>query len=108
MKVKSEKDATFMTFMGWVEKGRGVKKGEKAVAFVELTIDGVTKKRGLFDKSQTLKLKATYVDTSQDLPNYFRMDGYYGADADGLAEWDLRQLSQTRTCSKGEYTGEIC
>lgn len=49
---------TFMTFMGWVDKGRGVKKGEKAACFISVVNeDGSESRLGLFGRSQTVKLE---------------------------------------------------
>jgi hypothetical protein len=80
-KKSSPHSEVYMTFMGWVEKGRGVKTGEKAVAFVDLTIDGTTKKTGLFSQSQTIKLKLVYPDPQADWDNYWKRDGYFGYDS---------------------------
>lgn len=70
----------FMTFMGWVKKDRGVKKGEKAVAFVDLTINGETAAHGLFAKSQTIKLVRVYRDPQEDWDQYWKRDGFLGYD----------------------------
>lgn len=80
------KEGEVNTFMGWVNKGRGVKKGEKAAYYEESTIDGVTATRGMFLKKQTIKLVRIYRDPEEEVRQYWKRDGYYGADSPGYPQ----------------------
>lgn len=80
IKVKGPEAEEFRTFMGWVEKGRGVKTGEKAAGFIDMEVDGETAPYGLFARSQTIKLVRVYRDPQEDWDQYWKRDGFFGYD----------------------------
>lgn len=69
------------TFMGWVDKGRGVKTGEKAAYYDEDIVNGVRTTRAMFLKSQTIKLVRVYRDPAAEVRQYWKRDGYFGYDS---------------------------
>lgn len=66
------------TFMGWVNKGRGVKSGEKVAYYDEDIVDGMVVTRAMFLKSQTKKLVRVYRNPTAEVRGYWKRDGYFG------------------------------
>lgn len=67
------------TFMGWVNKGRGVKVGEKAAYYDEDVVNGVRAARAMFLKSQTKKLLRVYRNPTAEVRGYWKRDGGIGS-----------------------------
>lgn len=82
------------TFLGWVDKGRGVKKGERASYYEETIIDGKTVRQAMFLKSQTIKLVRIYRDLEAEVRQYWKRDGYFGSDASGYGTYDPRKFGK--------------